>query len=260
MRKFSGFSLIEIAVVLVIVTVLFAMVAMPLATQVEQRRVEETLKQLEAIKEALTGFAVANGRLPCPAIATSNGAEAFAAMGNAANGNCQQFVGFVPAATLGLSPVDANGFSLDAWGITPNRIRYAVANPTDTPSACVAGTTARVFTKTDGMRIATMPCLADSGLNMIRVCPATPTGAAGAATGCTSTLTTKAPFVLLSMGKNASSGGVDTDEAHNVDTDAYFVSHTPTAAGSASGEFDDLVTWGSLSTLFARMVQAGRLP
>ncbi len=50
------------------------------------------------------------------------------------------------------------------------------------------------------------------------------------------------------------------DEAHNVDADAYFVSHTPTQAASASGEFDDIVTWGSLNTLFARMVQAGKLP
>jgi prepilin-type N-terminal cleavage/methylation domain-containing protein len=265
MKKHNGFSLIEIAVVLIIISVLFAMIAIPLATQIDLRRTEDTQRQLEAIKEALIGYAVANGRLPCPAIATSNGNEAFAAGGNATNGNCQQFVGFLPAATLGLSPVDANGFALDAWGLTQNRIRYgvsALASPSGTPATCINAIVTNVFTRTDGMRLATMACLADTNpsLNMLRICSSTPTGAAGAATGCTSLLTTKAPFVLLSLGKNAATGGIDTDEAHNVDTDAYFVSHTPTPAGSANGEFDDVVTWGSLSALFARMVQAGRLP
>ena len=28
----------------------------------------------------------------------------------------------------------------------------------------------------------------------------------------------------------------------------------------AAGKFDDIVTWASLNTLFARMVQAGKLP
>ena len=107
-----------------------------------------------------------------------------------------------------------------------------------------------------------MSCLADPALAaLLTICSTTPTGAAGAATACSAALTNKAPFVLVSLGKNAVSGVTGTDEAHNVDpTDFYFVSHTPTQAGSASGEFDDIVTWGSLNTLFARMVQAGKLP
>ena len=68
----KGFSLVEIAVVLVIISVLATIVAVPLATQIEQRRVEETRKQIEVAKEALFGFAMANGRLPCPASAVSN--------------------------------------------------------------------------------------------------------------------------------------------------------------------------------------------
>lgn len=263
----DGFSLVEIAVVLIIISVLLAIVATPLATQIEQRRTADTQRQLEVIKEALLGFATATGRLPCPATVASNGTELFAAGGTAANGNCQQFVGFVPGVTLGLSSLDSNGFVVDAWGQTQNRIIYGVSSriipATGVPAACATPVPNPVLTSIDGIRAATMGCLADTApsVAMLTICSTTPTGAAGAATNCTVPLTNKAPFVLISLGKNATTGGTGIDEAHNVDnTDFYFVSHTPTQAGSASGEFDDIVTWGSLNTLFAKMLQAGRLP
>lgn len=259
-----GFSLIEVAIVLVIISVLVAIVAVPLATQLEQQRITETNKQLETIKEAIIGFALANGRFPCAArLADNNGLESL--NGLASNGVCNAYVGYVPAVTLGLSPIDSNGFAVDGWGLSQNRIRYAVANLSITAGAPVActSTVVNVLTKTDGMRSAAMNCLADTSISvkMLTICAVTPTGAAGAATGCTSPLTTKAPFVVFSLGKNAASGGLPlTDEAHNLDQDSYFVSHTPTALGSPSGEFDDLVTWPSINTIFARMVQVGRLP
>ena len=268
----AGFSLVEIAVVLVILSVLIAIVAVPLATQIEQRRSEETLRQLEGIKEALMGFASSKGRLPCPATLASAGQEYFCTATLPAactpttteqtHGRCVANVGFLPAVTLGIAPIDPNGFAVDAWGLSQNRIRYAVANNSivANPPVCPVAA-ANVFTSSlTGMRVATMPCLADNTVTLLTVCGVTPTGAAGAATGCTAPLVTKAPFVLISLGKNAPVGGTGTDEAHNVDADGYFVSHTPTLAGSASGEFDDIVTWGSLNTLFARMVQAGKLP
>jgi prepilin-type N-terminal cleavage/methylation domain-containing protein len=256
-----GFSLIEIAVVLVIISVLIGIVAIPLATQVEQQRITDTNKQLEAIKEAIIGYALANGRFPCASRSSDNGVESVI---SASAGTCNAYVGYVPAVTLGLSPVDSSGFAVDGWGLTQNRILYAVANlsiTAGTPTTCTSSVS-NVLTKTDGMKTATMTCLADTStsVNMLTVCAVTPTGAAGAATGCTSALTTKAPFILLSLGKNAPTGGTGTDEAHNIDTDSYFVSHTRTDSSSASGEFDDLVAWPSLNTIFARMVQAGKLP
>ncbi|HEX4909626.1 MAG TPA: prepilin-type N-terminal cleavage/methylation domain-containing protein [Permianibacter sp.] len=258
-----GFTLVEIAVVLAIITVLLVIVAQPLASQLEQRRTEETMRQLELIKEAVYGFALSNGRLPCPATAASGGSEKFGVGGNSSNGICEAYAGLVPALTLGINPVDENGFAVDAWGVTANRVRYAVSNrdiASGTPAACTA-TVSKVMTANNGIRNASMPCLSDAGVNLITVCSVTPTGIAGAATGCTTPLSTKAPFVVFSLGKNAPTGGIDTDEAHNVDvTDAYFVSHTRTSAGTAAGEFDDIVTWGSLNTLFSRMVQAGKLP
>lgn len=267
----SGFSLVEIAVVLVIISVLMAVIAVPLATQVEQRRFEETSKQLEQTKEAVIGFATAKGRLPCPATATSQGQESFCTSAAGAciattteqsHGRCVTNAGYLPAVTLGLGPVDSSGFAVDAWGTTQNRIRYAVAPTSITagvPAACT-NTVANVFTSGTGMRTATMSCLSDNALTLLTVCGVTPTGPAGAASGCATPLSTKAPFVLISLGKNAPAGGTGIDESHNLDGDSYFVSHTPTPDGSAAGEFDDIVTWGSLNTLFARMVQGGKLP
>ncbi len=250
-----GFSLVEIAVVLVIIAVLTTIIAVPLTAQLDQQRVVETTKQLEGIKEAIHGFAVANGRLPCPAIATSTstGIEAFTGAA------CTTNYGFVPAATLGLAPVDARGFSIDAWGIPQNRIRYAVANVSivaGTPAICTA-TTPNALTTAGSMRTATMDCLSNTAMLTV-----TSTTVANAAAGCTPIfLTTKAPFVLLSLGKNAATGGMGADEAANLQANATtFVSHLPTATTSCAGEFDDIVTWGNLNTLFSRMVQAGKLP
>jgi prepilin-type N-terminal cleavage/methylation domain-containing protein len=262
-----GFSLVEIAVVLVIIAILTTIVALPIATQIEQQRTLETTRQLEAIKEALYGFAIANGRLPCPSLGV-NGNESFAMTGNEMNGQCASFAGFLPASALGLSSVDANGLALDAWGTAQNRIRYAVRGLTITanmPSACATGVS-NPLTAKDGMRAATMACLSDVNVavSLISVCAATPTGAPGVATACNgaaSTLTVKAPFVVMSSGKNATTAPMaNSDEAHNAQNLATFVSRTPSAIGAPGGEFDDIVTWGNLNTLFSRMVQAGRLP
>jgi prepilin-type N-terminal cleavage/methylation domain-containing protein len=263
----SGFSLVEIAVVLVIIAILTTIIAVPLGTQIEQQRVSETTRQLEAIKEAIYGFALANGRLPCPATG-ANGNESFSVAGNAANGGCAAFVGFLPAATLGISSVDASGFAVDSWGLQQNRIRYAVrglAITSGTPSTCTASTT-NPLTAKDGMRTATMTCLSDTNaaVNLISVCSSTPSGAPGIATACNnvaSTLTTKAPFIVMSSGKNApATPAASSDEAHNAQNVSVFVSRLPSATGAPGGEFDDIVTWGNLNTLFGRMVQAGKLP
>ena len=136
--KTSGFSLIEIAVVLLIISILITIVAIPLTTQLDMQKTADTNKQLEQIKEAVYGFAMANGRLPCPATATSAGVERYCTNASGGcgaettvlpHGRCVVTVGWVPARTLGLAPVDANGFSVDAWadGSDLHRHRYAVS-------------------------------------------------------------------------------------------------------------------------------------
>lgn len=245
--KQKGFSLIELAIVLAVLALLLGGLLVPLTMQIEQQRIRETQKMLEDAKEAIIGFAIANGRLPCPASISSNGQESFdtAAGGSAANGKCSNFFnGFLPAVTLGISPVDANGYAVDAWGLTQNRIRYAVTTANN-----------NAFTTTGGMAATTMSVL----LPDLRVC-VTATGTTAANCGTATSLANNAIAVVYSLGKNAATGGAGLDEAANLNGDAVFISHTPAASTAANGEFDDLVTWLSPSILFNRMVAAEKLP
>lgn len=243
--KPSGFTLVEMAIVLVIVGLLLGGLLMPLGAQVEQHKISETQKALDEINQALIGFAVANGRLPCPASATSNGIESPLGGGVCTN----PFNGFLPSVTLGLSQTDSQGYAVDAWGLTQNRIRYAVST---------ANTSA--FTTLNGMQATTMATLAPD----LRVC-ASATGITTTACSAAVSLTNNAVAIIYSLGKNAPTGGSGTDEAANpnpnsANNDQVFVSHTPTPATAANGEFDDIVTWLSPNILFNRMVTAQKLP
>lgn len=245
-RVATGFSLVEMAIVLAIVALLLAGLLPTLSGQIEQQRTSDTRKQLEDIKDALIGYAIVNGRLPCPASSTSYGAE------SPAGGNCTNFNnGFVPAATLGLTSVDSQGFVIDSWN---NRIHYAVTSWNYT------------FTTANGMSTTGISNLSPGGTPFLQVCST----ASASSTSCSvanSSLTSGpgVPVVIYSTGKNGGYGGTGADEAENpnpnsADNDRVFVSHTPTAVGAPNGEFDDLVIWISPNVLINRMVTAGRLP
>jgi prepilin-type N-terminal cleavage/methylation domain-containing protein len=257
-RIARGLSLVEVAVVLLILAILVAAVGFPLAAHVEARRSQETQRHLELVKEAIYGFAIANGRLPCPASASSSAQESFCTNDSpticgaervgiySANGRCFARDGFVPARTLALTPVDSQGYLQDAWadGTTARRVRYAI-------SAASVGTTTNVLTRTDGIRTATMGGV--SGLsNLIYVCATGLTTSPPTANcGTVFELTKMAPFVVYSPGKDTLA--TQFDSANNRNGDIVYTS------GAATATFDDLVTWGSLNVLYGRMVQAGRL-
>jgi prepilin-type N-terminal cleavage/methylation domain-containing protein len=267
-----GFSLVEVAVVLVILAVLLATVAIPIGTQLAQRRVAETQRTLELAQQALLGFAAATGRLPCPAtdgvtVGTTNsfGAEAFTSTGTPTNGDCSAWVGYLPAVTLGLSPLDPEGFLLDGWSLKSNRIRYAVVGGDKQKINLIQNP----FTSMDGVRNATPASAMNKDTRLLFVCQAAPVGASLPSPSVPATgnemcgagvikLTGQAPGVIYSLGPNAPTGGVSAHELHNVNQDFVFVAHEPTAAGSPNGEFDDIVTWISLPILIDRMQQAGR--
>src|SRR3990167_394325 len=69
--KNKGFTLIELAVALFIVSLLLGGLLAPLSAQIQARRISDTNKSLHEIKEPLLGFAIIhNARLPCPATET----------------------------------------------------------------------------------------------------------------------------------------------------------------------------------------------
>lgn len=256
----GGFSLIEIAVVLLILSVLISIVAIPLSSQVEARRVEETRKQVELAKEAIMGFAVSQGKLPCPASATSNGIASYCTNGTGAcaattvvpsHGRCSDPNGFLPAVTLGISPIDSQGYAVDAWqdGAAARRVLYAVSR-FESP----AGTFP--LTASNGIRTATMDIVAASP--HLYIC-ATGLIAAPPTSNCgvsVTTLSTQAAAVIYSLGKNGTTAfaSLSFDEQNNQNGDVVFT------AGDPNATFDDVVTWVSLNILFGRMVQANKLP
>jgi prepilin-type N-terminal cleavage/methylation domain-containing protein len=252
--RHGGFSLIELAITLVIIAVLAAGLLVPLVNQIASRKTSVTDKVLLDVKDALMGYASANGRLPCPATDTSNGVEGFAAGGGAGNGNCASFYGFVPAVTLSINPIDDQGYAVDGWGSAQNRLRYAVSNKT------INGV-ANPFTSTGGMRNATIGSLA--GATLFYVCASGVGVVAGTNCGTALTLTSSAPVIVWSVGANAADGGTSVDEAQNPNpnggsADVVFVSHS--ISDSAANVFDDVVTWIGVSTLINKMIAAGQLP
>ncbi len=247
----AGFTLIEVAIAVFVMTLLLGGILVPLSAQVEQRRTSETQKYLEEIKEALIGFAVTTGRLPCPASATSAGVESPSGGGACTN----SYNGFVPAVTLGLAVVDNQGFAVDPWG---NRIRYAVTAWTPTAAPCNPATPP--FTTTGGMSTYFSCPLAPNLL----IC-STATGITGSSCNTAPALTSGVPAVIYATGKNGASGGTGLDEAANpnansANNDRVFVSHVPAPSSVPNGEFDDIMTWLSPNVLYNRMVAAGRLP
>jgi prepilin-type N-terminal cleavage/methylation domain-containing protein len=105
-----GFTLIEIAIVLVILTLLLVIVA-PLAIgQAEINRRATTRARMDNIDKALVLFVQRNQRLPCPADgALDNTSAANGAENRDAGGNCigNQQTGVVPFRSLGLGEDDA---------------------------------------------------------------------------------------------------------------------------------------------------------
>lgn len=67
LRRYRGFTLAELAIALTILALLIAAFLIPLRSQSEQARIRDTDQTLERIRDALIGFALAHGRLPCPA-------------------------------------------------------------------------------------------------------------------------------------------------------------------------------------------------
>lgn len=234
-----GFTLIEIAIVLVIVGLLLGGLLMPLAAQVDTRRVAETDAALEEIRDAIYGFAIANGRMPCPADPSVASSTAGAGDERTPPCNGASARGVVPWQTLGISETDA-------WG---RRYTYRVTQ-----------------TFADASPSSALGCATVGSAASFALCS---TGNITVTNGAAS-IASNIPAIVVSHGKNGLgawlsdgtqlAGPSSTDEIENTDNDATFVSRTHSAAGSTSGEFDDLVAWVVPGILFNRMVAAKKLP
>jgi len=236
-RAQRGFSLVELAVVLVIIGFLMVSGILAFNAQVDSRNFEENARRLHLASEMVIAFAIANRRLPCPATTGTTGVEA-----PSGGGTCTtSFNGFLPAETIGYPYYDSDRYALDAYG---NRIRYAVASAI---TSCTGTSTTPHFTSVNNLRANGMTCLP----NDLDVCT---TAACGARVVAQRT----AVFLVVSTGKNgANTSAYVTDEIENTDGDMTFVSRTP---GGGSDTFDDQVVAVPVGVLYSRLATAGVLP
>ncbi|MDP1928542.1 MAG: prepilin-type N-terminal cleavage/methylation domain-containing protein [Thiobacillus sp.] len=230
-----GFTLIEMAIVLIIITILIGGLAVPLSAQIQARRIAETRKTMEEAREAILGYAMTHlavtpGKryLPCPD-QNGNGTED-RILNNPANG-CATDHGWLPWVTLGTA-------SQDAWG---NRLLYAV--------------NVDFAHGTDGFSTNTpLATTASFGVCSTHTCGAP-------------NIASNVAFIVMSHGANgwgalnvngnSLAAPTGLDEVENVDADATYISRIPTQVGAASGEFDDILVWVSDSLLKARVCPTG---
>ncbi len=112
-----GFSLVEMALVLLIVGLLAAVFLPATNTFLENNRRKETRAKLEALEQAMVRFVLANRRLPCPADGTQGTANPTSGVEQRNSAvtpaRCTSMTsGVVPWRSLGVS-ADA---ATDAWG------------------------------------------------------------------------------------------------------------------------------------------------
>lgn len=242
----NGFTLIELAMVLFIITLILGTVMTPLSTRLEMAERSKADDMLSDIKESLIGYVLVNGHFPCPDCTTATGGCALAGL-TLNNGiedgkndaedtayeirtlvntfdKCATVEGNLPWSTLGLP-------EFDPW---ENHFIYRVteefADDDDGTTGCTSSTANISF------------CLDSNGNININ----DENGASVAA---------NVPAIVLTLGNDASTTGASQAENQNIDP--VFISRDYSAA---TDQYDDLIIWISPLSLMYQMVRAERLP
>lgn len=245
-RSPAGFTLIELAVVLFIVSLLLVGLLGPLSVQVELDERRQAQEDMKDIVEALYGFAVAYGRLPCPD--TDNDGRENPVGGG---GGCTAAEGNVPWTDLGTR-------QFDPWN---RRYQYRV-------DSAFADTTAG--TLEPGVCMTAPPggesfALCSNGTLSIVDQPA---GCNAGAPGTGNTIADNIPAIVYSQGTKAVGlQPISCFEQENTNNDNVLVYQNYSSHQSATPNdpasnyyFDDLVVWISPNILKNRMVLTQRLP
>jgi prepilin-type N-terminal cleavage/methylation domain-containing protein len=239
-NNISGFTLIELSMVLLIVGLLLAGILTPLATSLEQRKRDEMGTQYDDIEETLIGFAIVNGRLPCPdcpddstgTCATgdeNDGIEDQSGAGGCDVGATTTIEGNLPWATLGID-------GTDPWG---NTLQYHV-------ETAYADTLAEV---------ACTPANGTASFSVCTTASITVQDLGGTCTGAPNSVATNVPVVIYSQGNQTATS---CNELENTDGNSTFVD---TGYNEITATYyDDMITWISPFLLDSRMIKAEVLP
>ncbi|MGE0010834.1 MAG: type II secretion system protein [Azoarcus sp.] len=216
----AGFTLVEMAVVLVILALLSTTLIAPISGQIEARARQETTSRLNDIEQALIGFAIIHGRLPCPSTEADPASPAY---GLEQSPPCNHSSpGYLPWRTLGTEPTDAWGIPRESAGSSwRGHWRYrADAGLTDSTITAISTTQSNLQIHDH------------------------------AGTPITTTSASRAAAIVFSTGPNGVGDGLNA--SHSAGTPVF-------ETGEATSSFDDQLHWIGHPLLIARLAQAGRL-
>ncbi len=227
----SGFTLIEMTMVMFILGLLMTAFLEPLASRVEEEERNNTQIQLDEIEQVLYGYVLRKNTLPCPDCSDTTGGCAAATADDGLEdrtaGACDTSIGNLPWVDLGIKGTDQwdNEFTY--------RVDLVFADTTDGTGCAASATLCVSFSLcSDG----DITVLDSSGGNNVA---------------------TDIPIIVVSHGKNWASAP-SPDEAENTNGDAIFVDKDYSQEDGA--EYDDMLIWISPHILKTMSVKAGMLP
>jgi len=262
----KGFTLIEITIVLLILGLLIAGILGPLSIRVEQKQRQETQDQLDDIKNTLIGFAITEGRLPCPdcriatagscndpSVTLNDGRED--RIGAAGSQTCAADVGSNNYYSIGNLPwVDLGVSEFDAWR---EHFTYAVTSDfadesygasnedvNNRPNPCGTATVGVSFELCSGGNLDIQTVDENDPSRPIVPIP----------------LVDNVPALVFSGAKNDFTAQATPSPLEQENTNNDNVFFYDDYRLETNNEFDDLMIWISPNILKYRMVQAGRLP
>lgn len=223
-----GFSLLEMAIVLVVLGVLARATLVPLAAMEASRKHARMTNEVQIVRDALVAELIAQGALPCPVSSDDS--------------TVCPLRGGVPSQRLALNIAsDAQGAALDPWG---RPYMYALAD-TDTIDTGALGLP----------DWAQASDIVSSGISNLRgsltICRE-----ARSPCGSSDTLANDLVFVVVSHGADASAA--DLQGLNQASEGSTF---TKAPESSVAGHrFDDALVWLSRSEAVWWLLRAHRLP
>ena len=247
-RRDNGFTLVEMALVLLILGVLTRAAITPLVAAQEHRHTRSTAHQLEMIRESVIAYVVAYGALPCPVSTVNRLASEPSSLNNYRkstredSSECVDERGGVPAKVLGLSgTIDDNGALTDAWNrpylYAVSLANHAVRGNQSQADWTHAGEAAQVGVSNLSADIVICMNMQSSD------CRARDVRA------------NQVAFMVLSHGRNSTAAGAQKE---NLDDDQVFLLQPESQLDS--NYFDDQLVWATAADIMYWMLRMGWLP
>lgn len=270
----SGFTLIEIAIVLLILALIATTIGSVSVGALEARRRTDTTQNMQKVEDALVSFVSSTRRLPCPADGSLVSTDPNWGLEQGALGTCNAIAitkGVIPWRSLGLTPADV----VDGWqgfftyrvplhltiaeGMSMAGCDPAGTNVTVSPASpnhlCVAGcvgtmlatcTMPSVFLANKGFQIRNV-----AGTVLANPAAVPPTGAAYVLISAGPTL---GPAYNSNSALVPSSTTLGTEEAkngNNLAIQPYYVDDDLNVNATAA-HFDDIVRRPSVATIIGK--------